>query len=143
MDLDIITNLSKRFLARKKNEITPNGILKNIGEIKVWAWCTGMGSDANIFFVKEDGSLFNYDHYKHWGYGKQVDEFRLLRDVLCEQGIDWEVIPCMFSNNLYIRPVDKAWFESLCKDLHLMFVGNPYAYMECICQKLEEQNKNI
>ena len=143
MDLEKITKLAKNFWEREKTEITPNDILQNMGEIKVWAWCTGMGSDANIFFIREDGSLFGYDHYKRYGYGKQVDEFHLLRDVLCEQGVDWEVIPCRFSNNLYIHPTDKVWLESLCKDLHLLFIGNPYACMECICRELEELNKNI
>ena len=141
MSYDIISELANSFFERNKIDISANDLIKIAkGEIKVWAWCEGMGSDANIFFIREDGSLFGYDHYKRYGYGKQVDEFHLLRDVLCEQGVDWEVIPCRFSNNLYIHPTDKVWLESLCKDLKLLLWGNPYACLECICRELESNS---
>ena len=143
MDYEKITRLAESFWEREKSEIFPRDTLKHMGEIKAWAWCIGMCSEADIYFIKKDGSVFRYNHYKRYGYGKQVDEFHHLQDVLCEQGIDWEVIPCMFSNNLYIHPTDKVWLESLCKDLHLLFAGNPYACMECICRELEEHNKKM
>ncbi len=58
--------LIKSFWKREKTEITPDDLKAiNIQEIKTWAWCTGMGSDAYILFNRNDGSILEYNHYKY------------------------------------------------------------------------------
>lgn len=140
MDYQKIKRLAESFWEREKTDISPNDILKNMAEIKAWAWCTGMGSETDIYFIKKNGGVFHYDHYKHNGHGKQVDAFYLLQEMLREQGGLWTQIRCMYSNNLYIRPTDKAWLELLQEGLYSLFGSNPYACMEYICRELEGNN---
>lgn len=144
MNIKTINELAHRFLEREKISISANDLINSVKEdILAWAWCTGMGSVANIYFVKKDGTILSYDHYKIHGYGNQVDAFYLLQEKLCEQGGDWEQYPCLYPNNLYISLPAKAWFESLCKNLKLLFWGNPYACLECICRELEGKSNNV
>ncbi len=137
MEKDKIFELAVNFHKREKNSLNADDLRKiDADEIKLWAMYTGMGSDADIYIIKKDGSVFNYDHNKLYGYGADTDELHLLQKFLLEQGTLWERIPCMYSNYLYIRPADKAWLESLCDDLRLLSAGHPYACMECVCQSL-------
>jgi hypothetical protein len=144
MNLKIISELANSFLEREKIGISANDLIKSVKEDTLaWAWCMGMGSEANIYFVKKDSTILSYDHYKCHGYGNQIDAFYLLQEMLCEQGEDWEQYPCMYSNNLYISLPAKAWFELLCNDLNLLSWGNPYTCLERICRELEKNSNAV
>ena len=139
MGKDKIYELAVNFHKREKNSINADDLRKiDADEVKMWAMYTGMGSDASIFIIKKDGSVFQYDHNKLYGYSACTDEFQLLQKFLLEQDTLWERIPCMYSNCLYIRPADKEWLELLCKNLCLLSAGHPYACMELVCQTLSE-----
>lgn len=139
MNYEMISELAGVFLSREKIGISANDLIKTAKEdVIVWAWCTGMGSDANIYFIKKDGTICHYDHWKNYGYADQVDAFCLMQEMLREQKGDWVQYPCMYDNNLYISRHDKAWVERLCKAPMLRFGGNPYACLECICRELEQ-----
>lgn len=66
-----IAEITHCFLSREKKELTPEDLAKcNMDEIKAWAWCTGMGSDALACSVMSAAA------------------FRLSGQCLCPAGID-------------------------------------------------------
>ena len=139
MEKDKIFELACNFHKREKNSLNADDLRRiDAAEIKLWAAYTGMGSDAGIYIIKKDGSVFVYDHNALYGYSVSLDEFFLLQKFLLEQGTLWEQIRCMYSNSLYIHPADKAWLELLCEDLGLLSAGHPYACMEIVCQALSQ-----
>ena len=134
------TELAIAFLNREKVDVDDSYFLKlcktDVEKIKLWALCRGMGSEADIYVINEDGSVLHYDNNKLYGYGNRTDKFLRIRDILNEQGVLWEHIHCQFNNCLLIRSSDKTWLESLYEDLRVPFVAQPYACLECVCQNL-------
>lgn len=139
MEKDKVFELAVNFRKREKINIDASSLREiDAAKIKLWAVYTGMGSDADIYIIKKDGSVFVYDHNALYGYSAGLDEFFVLQNFLLEQGTSWEQIRCMYGNSLYIHPADKAWLELLCESLGLLSAGHPYACMEIVCQALSQ-----
>lgn len=131
--------LLKSLHQREKIQLTPDNLKKlNMIEIKAWAWCTCMGSDASILFLKQDGKMLYYNHYK---YSDSFNEFAMIEQRFLSQKDDWVLYRCHFINNLYIRPEDKAWFDK-CWIEFIRPTGSAMIAIECICQSISESKKN-
>ena len=98
--------LLKSFQHREKIEITPNHLKKShfMASIKAWAIDTGMGCDAHIIFVKNNGEMLHYNHHK---YGDDNKAFYEIVQGLLSQDVDWELYKCNFLSEVYVRPEDK------------------------------------
>lgn len=128
-----INELRKSFFEREKSKITPEDLTKiNMQEIKAWAWCTGMGSDAYILFVKNDGTILDYDHSK---YSNDFDKFAQIEKMFLSQTEEWSLYRWRFINHLYIRTIDKEWLDH-CREIFILANDNPIICIECICQKI-------
>jgi hypothetical protein len=148
MDFNMVKEINERLLKdfrseRKRAEITNRDICKEhfleYNGIVAWAWCTGMGSDAYILLLKNNGTLLEYNHYK---YSDDFNEFAEIQQHLLEKKESWLLYRCNFINNFYICPEFKAWFDK-CWKAFVLPNGNPYVCIEYICQSIEKKKKRI
>ena len=137
MDIEIMEQLAqelaKGFFHRPKHRLNPGALSRLKQEdLLLWAWGTGMGSDLYFYAIKNDGTLWKYDHHSYrQGKADAAD----LPFLPWEQAEGWLHYKCRFHNKIFLRPEDKEWFEMLWTNLpHKL--RSPYVFLEFACRML-------
>ncbi len=129
--------LIKSYFNREKIIITPDDLGKlNVDELRAWVWFVGMGSDACLLFVKNDGTVLEYNHYD---FSRDFNSFvKAEQDFLAGKDGVWLLHECRFGNRLYVCAQDKTWFDECWNDF-LIYSGSPLIYIELLCKKISEE----